>query len=106
MIATLILDPFYLYLTMNQPRDVRAIAARYDLPEAELCLRARRERWDERVRRFELDVPGGYWDQQHRQCQFWLALLVILASEGTLSGARVGSVAVGTDLLVQVQGDA
>ena len=104
MRLTLVLDPFYLYLTMNQPRDVRTIAARYDLPEALLRLRARCEHWDERVQRFELEHPGDD-ELLQRQVQLWLTVLVILAAHGPIPGARLGSVAVGTDLLVQVQGD-
>jgi len=105
MIDTFILDPFYLYLTMNPPRDIGALAGRYDLPEADLRIRAEREAWGERARRFEHDVSGRD-ELVQRQVQLWLSILVILASQGPTSGVRVGSVAVGTNLLVQVQGDA
>jgi len=102
VIETFILDPFYLYLTMNRPRDLHAIAERYGLPEAELRTRAWVERWNERVRTFEVEIPGRD-EFVHRQIQLWLTVLVILAAGGPLPGTRLGSVAVGTDLMVQVQ---
>jgi hypothetical protein len=92
---------------MGPARAFRAVSERFDIPERDLWLRARRERWDERIEGLELEILD-MWSlpvlaHTCQQIHLGLALEAATRMGAPIPGFRLGFVPMGTQLLVQLQ---
>ena len=103
-IHTMTLDVFFVYLAMGPERSLRAISERFGIPERDLWRRALRERWDERVEGYEVEIESMTRDELiQSNHQLWLGILVEVLSRLRVPSLLVGTAPLGTQLLVQLQ---